>query len=382
MIGYILAGLILGSSGLQVVDYSDALSTLAELGIIMLLYIIGMHLSVRAFLSVLRPAVLATLGQTLICIGLAALVSHYLKWSLPQIILVGFILTLSSTAVALMVLEGFGLQRTHAGQLTVGVLVAQDILVAPMLVFAESGEALLGAWQPLLLRMVLSVGLVGALLVWIAYTARIRLPRADLLENNTELAVLFGLGLCCLAATIGGMSGFSPVFGAFCAGLAVSHTNLRKPILAAAQPLQSLLLVVFFVSIGLLVDVDYVMANAGIVLGVTFALLLIKTLLGWGLLYAAGIPSGRALVSSLMTPQIGEFSFVLVTSGMMSGVFTSVQVDFLFAVIAASLFVSPVWSGALHYLVVRHRIHQPVLLAAEAMPDCSGAKGDKSIDRA
>ena len=79
-----------------------------------------------------------------------------------------------------------------------------------------------------------------------------------------------------------------------------------------------------------------------------------------------------------MTPQIGEFSFVLVTSGMMSGVFMTVQVDFLFAVIAASLFVSPVWTGALHYLVVRHRIHQPVLLGAEAMPDRSGAKEAKT----
>ena len=110
--------------------------------------------------------------------------------------------------------------------------------------------------------------------------------------------MLFGVGVCCLAASLGGYAGMSPVFGAFCAGLALRHTTLRKPV-------------------------------------------------------------GRALVSSLITPQIGEFSFILVASGVASGIFVGGEVDFLFAVIAASLFLSPIWSGVLHYLLVRYRIHDP-----------------------
>ena len=77
-----------------------------------------------------------------------------------------------------------------------------------------------------------------------------------------------------------------------------------------------------------------------------------KTILGWVLLYAGGEPAGRALVSSLITPQIGEFSFVLTTTGVASGIFVSQEGDFLLAVIAVSLFVSPVWTTVLHYLVV------------------------------
>jgi CPA2 family monovalent cation:H+ antiporter-2 len=199
-------------------------------------------------------------------------------------------------------------------------------------------------------------------LYWIGRTVRVRLPLFDVVEDNLELAVLLGLGVCCLAASFSGYLGLSPVFGAFCAGLVISHTNLRKPVLAAAQPLQSLLLVVFFVSIGLLVDSAYVRANIGLVVGITVAVLCIKTLLGWGLLFANGVPSGRALVSSLITPQIGEFSFVLVASGVAPGIFSPSQADFLFAVIAASLLVSPIWSGVLHYLVTRYRIHHPMPL--------------------
>ena len=132
--------------------------------------------------------------------------------------------------------------------------------------------------------------------------------------------------------------------------MALAHTNLRKAVLDAIQPVQSLLFVVFFVSIGLLVDLEYVKSHWGVVVGVTFGVLFIKTLLGW------------ALVSSLVTPQIGEFSFVLTTSGGASGIFTSFESDFLLAVIAASLFLSPLRSGMLHYLVIRYRIHGPVAL--------------------
>ena len=87
-----------------------------------------------------------------------------------------------------------------------------------------------------------------------------------------------------------------------------------------------------------------------------------KTLLGWALLTIGGEPAGRALVSSLVTPQIGEFSFVLTASGVASGIFASFEADFLLAVIAASLFLSPLRSRMLHFRVVRYRVHNPVAL--------------------
>jgi CPA2 family monovalent cation:H+ antiporter-2 len=359
LVGYILAGLALGPAGLELVDYSDEISSLAEFGVILLLFIIGIELSVKAFLRVLQPAVVATLGQIACCILLAISVKSYFGWTLPQILLIGFVLTLSSTAVALMVLQGLGQLRTHAGQLTVGVLVAQDIAVAPMLVFAQSGADVFQQWPLLLVRIVIALLVLAGLLVWIGKTARQRLPLATLLEGNVELAILFSLGACMLAASLTGTMGLSPVFGAFCAGLALSHTNLRKAVLDAILPLQSLLLVVFFVSIGLLVDLDYVKSHWGVIAAVTLGVLFIKTLFGWALLSLGGEPVGRALVSSLVTPQIGEFSFVLTTSGVASGIFTGFEADFLLAVIAASLFISPIWSGVLHYLVVRYRIHDP-----------------------
>jgi Kef-type K+ transport system membrane component KefB len=164
-----------------------------------------------------------------------------------------------------------------------------------------------------------------------------------------------GLELVDYSDEISSLAEFGVILLLFIIGIELSV----KAVLDAILPLQSLLLVVFFVSIGLLVDLDYVKSHWGVVAAVTLGVLFIKTLFGWALLSLGGEPVGRALVSSLVTPQIGEFSFVLKTSGVASGIFTGFEADFLLAVIAASLFISPIWSGVLHYLVMRYRIHDP-----------------------
>ena len=148
-----------------------------------------------------------------------------------------------------------------------------------------AGAGVLAEWPLLVTRIGLAVTVLGGLLLWIARTARLRLPHGQALENN-------------------------------------------------------------------------VASHWGVILAVTVAVLCLKTILGGVLLYVGGEPIGRAIVSSLITPQIGEFSFVLTTTGVASGIFISQEADFLLAVIAASLFVSLIWSNVLHYLVVRSKIHR------------------------
>ena len=196
---------------------------LAEFGVILLLFIIGIELSVIAFLRVLRPAVIATFGQICCFILLALLVNAYFTWTLPQILLIGFILTLSLTAVALMgIVRAWPEPRTNpCRQLTVGVLVAQDIAVAPMLVFAQSAADVFQQWPLLLVRVVIALLILAALLIWVGKTARQRLQMEMLLEGNVELAILFSFGICFLAASVTGYIGLSPVFCAFFAGLAL-----------------------------------------------------------------------------------------------------------------------------------------------------------------
>ena len=150
---------------------------LAEFGVILLLFIIGIELSVIAFLRVLRPAVIATFGQICCFILLVLSVNAYFTWTLPQILLIGFILTLSLTAVALMgIVRAWPEPRTtHAGSLPLECWWPQDIAVAPMLVFAQSAADVFQQWPLLLVRVVIALLILAALLIWVGKTARQRL---------------------------------------------------------------------------------------------------------------------------------------------------------------------------------------------------------------
>ena len=131
IVGYILAGILLGPTGLGLIHHSEAITLLAELGVLLLLFLIGMEISIRAFVLVLRPAVTVALGQLAVALAITSLFGFILDWSVEQILLFGFVVAVSSTAVAIKILEDIGELRTEIGRITVGVMVAQDIAIVP-----------------------------------------------------------------------------------------------------------------------------------------------------------------------------------------------------------------------------------------------------------
>ncbi len=133
IVGYILAGVLLGPSALALVENRDQVDVLAELGVLMLLFVIGMELSLRVFRRLWRLAVTATLFQIGASTAVMLVASRLFGWPLGLALLLGFVVALSSTAVAIKVLEDVGELRTRAGRITIGVLVAQDLAVVPMM---------------------------------------------------------------------------------------------------------------------------------------------------------------------------------------------------------------------------------------------------------
>jgi CPA2 family monovalent cation:H+ antiporter-2 len=170
-----------------------------------------------------------------------------------------------------------------------------------------------------------------------------RFPWSEYLLQDFDIGTLGVLGLCFTAAAISGLLGLSPALGAFLGGLAVGHSTLRRGALTMAQPVQSILLFVFFLSIGLLIDLHYLVAQAWVIL---FALVVVtggKTFLNWLLLMLAGESFGTAVEASLFLSPVGEFSFVIASAGVAVGVLTEAGHKLAIAVIAMSLLVSPLW---------------------------------------
>jgi CPA2 family monovalent cation:H+ antiporter-2 len=346
VVGYILAGIALGPSAAGLVSRSAEVGRLAELGVILLLFLIGMELSLKTFVRVLRPAALTALGQIAASLAIAYGFGWALGWPVAQSLVIGFIIALSSTAVAITVLDQIGELRGPVGQITIGVMIAQDIAVVPILVLVESLGAKGGSPVGIALRIVIAVGLLALLIAWLTQRGKLTLPFSRQLEGKVDLMTLAALAICFAAASVSGVLGLSPVYGAFCAGLVLSSSTLRTEMVHVTEPVLSVLMVVFFLSVGLLIDIGYVWANLGTVLLFTLAVLMLKSALNVALLKLVGEPWERALQGGLIMAQIGEFSFVLAAAGLTAGALSSGGHRLAIAVIAASLLLSPVWADA------------------------------------
>jgi len=358
IVGYILTGVVLGPTGFGFVSNTGQITLLAELGVIMLLFLVGMELSVRAFMRVAGLAGAVTVGQVAVALAITGIFGWLLGWPVPQMIVLGFIVAISSTAVAVQMLEEVDELRTSMGRVTVGILIAQDIAVVPMLIVVGSfGAGGSGLW--LAVKLALAVVLLFLLLRYLGTRpGKIRLPFTEAISGRVDMTALASIAFCFGAASLTGVLGLSPAFGAFLAGLVIAGSTMRAEAIAATHPIQSVLVVVFFLSIGLLIDLDFIVANLGTVIFFVVAVLAVKTAVNVGLIRAVGQPWELAFPAGLMIAQIGEFSFVLAATGLANGALNGDAYRLAIAVIAVSLLVSPLWMASVRrfHVVAQHGI--------------------------
>ena len=344
IVGYILTGVVLGPTGFGLVSNTGNITLLAELGVIMLLFLVGMELSVRAFARVAGLAATVTIGQIAVALAITGAFGWLMDWPVTQVVLLGFIVAISSTAVAVQMLDEIGELRTPIGQITVGVLIAQDIAVVPMLIIVGSFSATAGNGVWLAAKLILAVVFLFALLRFLGTRAgKYRLPFTEAIHGRVDLVALASIAFCFGAAALTGVLGLSAAFGAFIAGLVIAGSTMRGEAIAATHPIQSVLVVVFFLSIGLLIDLDFIIANLGTVIFFVLAVLAGKTAINVALMRVVRQPWEMAFPAGLIIAQIGEFSFVLAATGLANGSLSGDAYRLAIAVIAVSLLVSPLW---------------------------------------
>lgn len=356
IVGYIVAGVLLGPSGFALVEDRDSIDVLAELGVLMLLFVVGMELSVRAFRQLWRLYVVATLFQ----VGVSTAVMFVLKalfgWPGGLALVLGFAVALSSTAVVIKVLQDLGELRSRVGRVTVGILIAQDLAVVPMMLVIGALGADGFRWIGLI-KIVLSVGLLVGLILWLSRGPKVNLPFAEWVGGHADLTPLAALAFCFGGAALTGLLGMSAAYGAFLAGLVIGNSRQRQAIVSVTHPIQSVLLMAFFLSIGLLIDLSYIWRNLGMVMLLLFLVAFFKTALNVGILRAMGQPWTRAFLVGVLLAQIGEFSFVLSLTGVQAGLIDEETTRLVVAVSALSLGLSPLWvitARRLHALAVPH----------------------------
>jgi CPA2 family monovalent cation:H+ antiporter-2 len=342
VVGYILAGVILGPTVLGGLEDRENISFLAELGVLMLLFFIGMELNLRDFRAVWRIAVATALlqvaGGLLVMFGLG----YFLGWPTGVAVLFGFVMALSSTAVVVKMLEAVNILRTPVGQLTLGVLIAQDLAVIPMVLMVSAlGKGGIGVAS--VAEIAIAVAFLVGLIRYLSRGRKVVLPFARVVAGNLDLTPLAGLVYCFGAAAVAGLLGLSPAFGAFLAGLFIGNSTGRRAMIRSTRPIQAVLLMLFFLSIGLLFDLGFIWDNLGTVILLLLFVTVVKTALNMAVLHALREPWPHAFISGLMLAQIGEFSFVLGTAGVAAGVIGAEENSLIIAVAVLSLLFSPLW---------------------------------------
>ncbi len=346
VLGYVLAGVVLGPNVLSNGEDVSMIRALAELGVFMLMFLIGVELNLRSFKEVWLQTIGVVTLQFAGSLGAMFLASLVFKWPFALTFLFSCIVALSSTAVSIKMLESTGELRTNVGRLTVGILIAQDLAFVPMIItiqFLGGGDVSIAM---LIWKVALAVGIIATLTWYLSRNERISLPVIHKTSQTTELVPLLALTFCFGLAAIAGFLGLSAAYGAFLAGLVLGNTADRHSVINVTRPIQSTLLMVFFLSVGLLVDLNYIWDN---ILKVSWLLLTIalgKTILNATILHFFKQPWSMSFLCSLMLAQIGEFSFVLADTAVEAGVLSADENKLVISLTVLSLVFSPFWAKA------------------------------------
>jgi len=309
--GFILTGALIGPYGLGWAGEVDAIKLLAELGVVLLLFSLGVEFSIDRLYQLRHYVLRAGIAQVGLTVLVCVVGAGLLGYSLAQSLALGMIISLSSTAVGVKILkQREELDSTH-GRFAVGVLLFQDIMapvfmaILPFLTQAqEQGLPLVGA------KLLLTVVGVGAVYL----LARVVVPvvlRWIVVSDTREIPVLGSLFVALLMSYITQSLGLSPALGAFIAGIIISETPYSHQITANITPFRDSFLALFFISVGMLVDLPYLQANLGAVVVWTISLMALKCLIVLGIALAIRRPLRVGLLAGVTLANIGEFSFVL-----------------------------------------------------------------------
>ncbi len=350
VLGYLIAGAIIGPFGLKLLADPEAVMHTAEFGVVIMLFLIGLELR-PALLWTMRNSILGLGGLQVLLTGAAltaAAIAAGVDWR--QATAIGFILSLSSTAIVLQSLREKGLAATDPGRGAFAVLLFQDIAVIPMLALfpllamAQAGEtahasgglASLPAWAQALavFAAVGAIVLAGRVLMRPLFRF---IAGVGLHEIFTAAALALVVGVALLMQTVG----LSPALGAFVAGVVLADSEYRHEIETDIEPFRGLLLGIFFISVGATIDFALIAAAPLLIAAIVLGLIVIKSAVLFGLARAFKRPAADSALIALALAQGGEFAFVLFTFAQTENVLSQALIDPLTAAVAISMALTP-----------------------------------------
>ena len=341
LVAFLLTGVVIGPSGAGLIPDPEAVSALSEIGVVLLLFAIGLELSLSEVLRWGRSVLVAGGAQAAGMIALVAAAGAAVGAPPGRALFYGFLAVMSSTAVVTRAYADRGELDTPQGRESVSILLFQDLCVVPFMLLVPllAGRAEApggGLW----LRLVGGLAVVAALIAGGRTVVRWALDRVVLLRDRELFTLSIGFIAVATALVTAGV-GFSLAIGAFLAGLIISESEYGLQALSDVLPFRALFSGVFFTSIGMLLDVPLVVGQPLVAIGATLALIVAKAAVTTGAVMLRGRSLDVGLTTGLSLAQVGEFSFVLAAAGLPLGLFAGDDYQIFLSVAALSMMVTP-----------------------------------------
>ena len=342
VLGYLTAGILIGPSVLGIVADPSELFGIGDLGIALLLFLVGLELHPSRLWRLKRDIFGLGITQVVVCgVALALLVGVARDISIAAAVAIGMPLALSSTAQVLPFLRSSGEINTRPGERVFSVLLLQDLAIVPMLIILTAMSrapeaAAQPAWQPILY----SVGAIAALVLGGRYLLN-PLLRVIGRVSERELFVVAGLFTVVASAAVMHLLGLSTALGAFVAGVMLADSPYRHELEADIDPFRSILLGLFFIAVGMSLDLNVIADRPLVIAGMAIALVAVKAGLIYAIARAFGVAGREAVKLGLLLSQGGEFAFVLFGAGAASGLISEAAVSTYSAVVTISMVTTP-----------------------------------------
>jgi CPA2 family monovalent cation:H+ antiporter-2 len=387
IVGYLLAGTLVGPNTPGYVADSGMAEQLAEIGVILLMFGVGLQFHVEELLAVRRVAIPGAIVQSAVATALGAWLAHSIGWSWPAGIIFGIALAVASTVVLVRVLADHNALHTPAGHIAVGWLVVEDLFTVLALVLLPTLFGVAKAEGPLWLAIALTALKVTALVAFTAVVGSRVIPKVLDRVAATKSRELFTLTVLVIALGIAVGSalvfGVSMALGAFLAGMIVGRSEYSLRAASDALPMRDAFAVLFFVSVGMLLDPTSILDSPLLFAGTLAIVLIGKPLAAFAIIWMLRYPFKVGLTVVVALAQIGEFSFILSTLGRDLGLLTHEATNTLVAASIVSIILNPLLYRAIDPMVSalsrRFNLERPPAGAPEPLAVARAPRAHRAI---
>ena len=319
IVGFLLAGILAGPYGLGLVKAVHEVEILAEIGVVLLLFTIGIEFSLQRLLQIKKSVLTGGSIQVLLTFFVAFVIARQLGQPVGNSIFIGFLISLSSTAIVLKLLQERGEVDSPHGRTALGILIFQDIIVVPMILVTPLLAGATGnTGESVLVLIAKGIGIIGLVIVsakWIVPRVLYQIART----RSQELFLLSIIVICLAVAWATSSAGLSLALGAFLAGLSISESEYSYQALGNILPFRDVFTPFFFVSIGMLLDVGFLFRQPGSIALIALSVLVLKSIIACFATVLLGFPFRSSILVGLALGQVGEFSFILSKTGVEHG---------------------------------------------------------------